>query len=106
MGDVRDVRDFNHAGEMVSHLRSTSVRTYLMSKREWHDYQAQTEISKCQGCNEPVLDSIETVLGGDGNDDQHVANHDDDHHDGDDDGQDDDLCVTVLARVAQVHFGV
>ena len=77
-----------------------------MSKRKWHYYQSETEICECQGCDEPVLDRVETMLSGDGNDDQHVAHHDDDHHDGDDDGEDDDLRVTVLARVAQINFGV
>ena len=77
-----------------------------MSKRKWHDYQSQAEVCKCQGCNKPVLDSVETVLRRDGNDDQHIAHHDDDHHDGDDDGEDDNLCVSVLARVAEINFGV
>ena len=46
------------------------------------------------------------MLRRDGNDDQHIAHHDDDHHDGDDDGEDDNLCVSVLARVAEINFGV
>lgn len=71
-----------------------------MCQREWHDDQAKTEVSECQGRDEPVLHSVEAVLGGDGDDDEHVAHHHNDHHDGDNDGQDDDLCGGILTGIA------
>ena len=71
-----------------------------MCERERHDDQTKTEVSEGQGCDEPVLNSVEAVFGGDGDDDEHVAHHDNDHHDGDNDGEDDDLCGGVLAGVA------
>ena len=71
-----------------------------MCQRERHDDQTKTEVSECQGRDEPVLNSVEAVLGGDGDDDEHVAHHHNDHHDGDDDGQDDDLCGGVLTGIA------
>ena len=46
------------------------------------------------------LDEVEAVLGGDGDDDEHVAHNHNDHHDGDNDGQNDDLCGCVLTGVA------
>ena len=71
-----------------------------MCERERHDDQTEAEVSEGQGGDEPVLYSVEAVLGGDGDDDEHVADHDDDHHDGDDDREDDDLCGGVLTGVA------
>ena len=70
-----------------------------MCQRERHDDQTKTEVSEGQGGDEPVLNCVEAVLGGDGDYDEHVAHHDNDHHDGDNDGEDDDLCGGVLAGV-------
>ena len=71
-----------------------------MCERERHDDQTEAEVSEGQGGDEPVLYSVEAVLGGDGDDDEHVAHNHNDHHDGDNDGQNDDLCGCVLTGVA------
>lgn len=74
--------------------------TYLISKRKGHYDETKTEVSKGQGCNEPVLDQVEAMFSGDGNDDQHVAHHHHHHHQRDQDGQHNDLGVCVLAGEA------
>ena len=94
--------------DALIHLNDLYIRVddYLISKTEGHDDESKTEISKCKRSNEPVLDRVEGVLGGDGNDDQHVTHHHDDHHEGGDDGEYDDLVLTVLTRVAEAHLRI
>ena len=81
-------------------------KTYLISKREWHDDETKAEVSKGQWRNKPVLDQIQAVLCGDGNDDQHIAHHNHHHHQCDQDGQHNDLGVRVLAGETVGYLGV
>ena len=81
---------------------SNSSLCYLMCEREWHDDQTKTEVSEGQGRNEPVLDSVEAVLGGDGDDDQHVPHHHCHHHQRDHHRQQDDLDDMIMIKMMMI----
>ena len=82
------------------------LTSYLISKRKGHYDETKTEVGKGQGGNEPVLDQVEAVFSGDGDNDQHVAHHHHHHHQRDQDGQHDYLGVCVLAGEAVRYLSV
>ena len=92
----------------VNHLHKegnfdyVTVGLYLVSEGEGHDDEAKAEVSKGEAGYEPVLDSAERVLSGDGDDDKHVSDHHQHHHHRDDDRDQDDLRVAVLTRVGDL----
>lgn len=75
------------------------VSHQFVGQRERHDHQAQKKISDGQRRNKPVLDVFQRFLGGNGNDDQHIADDNDDHEYCDDDRCEHDLGDGISTRI-------
>ena len=67
--------------KLTEHVSKRPVAHKFVGKRQRHDEHADEQIADGQRRNKPVLHAFQTTVGGDGDDDKAVAEHDSDDDD-------------------------
>lgn len=91
--------------DAAPHTAKDPVPHELIRQREGHDEKPHEKVGHRERRDEPVLQVLERLFRRDGDDHEHIADHDDDHHESEDDGGDDDVQGGVPSHRVE-HDGI